>query len=404
MARSLRVLFAGLALPFPPMNGHRLRTWAMVRALADDGHRVTLVSFAERDEMLADLRPLHELCTAVDLVSTPVAAARPALEPLRRGLALASPRPFGVWKLRSTELTRSLEGRLARESFDLVICDGIYNMQNLPVNLSVPVVLNKDDVAHLIVRRFLTLEANTLRRLYGTLEARKVERWERKTIRRARAVLACSEVDRTLLLRLWPTASVSVVPNAVDTDHYAPRSGAESATVLFQGGMDWHPNRDAVEFFVAEVLPELQRLVRGVRFRVAGRSPSETFRLHLADVPGVEFTGTVRDMRDEIAKATVCVVPLRIGSGTRLKILEAGAMAKPIVSTSLGAEGLELVPGEEIVLADEPRAFARSVAALLGDEARRAELGRAARLQIVKQYSLGVFQASLREALADALR
>lgn len=404
MARSLSVLFAGLALPYPPMNGHRLRTWAMLRALAEDGHRVTLVSFAERDEMPAGLRSLREVCAAVDLVPTPLVAERRAIEALRRGLALASTRPFGVWKFRSPELRESLERRLAQQSFDLVICDGIYNMQNLPARLSVPLLLNKDDVAHLIVRRYLALEPSALRRLYGALEARKVEGWERATIRRARAVLACSELDRALLSELCPTASISVVPNAVDTDHYAPRGGAEPATVLFQGGMDWYPNRDAVRYFVAEILPELRRLAPGSRFRVAGRSPSEEFRRQFAAVPGVEFTGTVRDMRDEIARAAVCVVPLRIGSGTRLKILEAGAMAKPIVSTTLGAEGLDLVPGEEIVLADQPRAFAGAVAALLGDEARRAELGHAAHLRVAKQHSLAVFQASLRDALADSLR
>ena len=140
------------------------------------------------------------------------------------------------------------------------------------------------------------------------------------------------------------------------------------------------------------------------RFRVAGRSPAESFRQRFADVDGVEFTGTVADMRDEIAKATVCVVPLRIGSGTRLKILEAGAMAKPMVSTALGAEGLELVDGEEIVLADEPRLFADAVATLLGDAARREELGRAARLRVEKEYGLPVFKAALRDAVTSSLR
>src|SRR5207249_10587047 len=115
----------------------------------------------------------------------------------------------------------------------------------------------------------------------------------------------------------------------------APRPPA----VLFQGCMAWPPNRDAVEFFAAEILPWRRRRVPSARFRVAGRTLAESFRRRFAGVDGLEFTGTVADMRDEIAKATVCVVPLRIGSGTRLKILEAGAMAKPMVPTGLGAEG-----------------------------------------------------------------
>ena len=404
MARPLRVLFAGLTLPYPPTNGHRLRTWAMVQALADDGHRVTLVAFAERGEALVDLGPLRAACAEVELVPTPLALNGGGRDALKRVRALASPLPFGAWKFRSPELRGALERQLARHDFDVLLCDGVYNMQNLPAHLAIPVLLNKDDVAHVLIRRYLALEPSAARRLYGALEARKVERWERAALQQAKAVLACSELDKALLRELAPTAQVVAVPNVVDTDHYAPRDGAEPATVLFQGGMDWQPNRDAVEFFAAEILPWLRRRVPAARFRVAGRSPAESFRRRFAGIDGLEFTGTVADMRDEIAKATVCVVPLRIGSGTRLKILEAGAMAKPMVSTGLGAEGLELVDGEEIVLADEPRAFADAVAALLHDVAGRDELGRGARLRVEKQYSLSVFKTALRDAVTGSLR
>src|SRR5439155_958354 len=275
----------------------------MVQALADDGHRVTLVAFAARGEALVDLGPLRAACAEVELVPTPLALNGGGRDALKRVRALASPLPFGAWKFRSPELRGALERQLARHDFDVLLCDG-----------------------------------------------------------------------------------------------------AEPATVLFQGGMDWQPNRDAVEFFAAEILPWLRRRVPSARFRVAGRSPAESFRRRFAGIDGLEFTGTVADMRDEIAKATVCVVPLRIGSGTRLKILEAGAMAKPMVSTGLGAEGLELVDGEEIVLADEPRAFADAVAALLHDAAGRDELGRGARLRVEKQYSLSVFKTALRDAVTGSLR
>src|SRR5207244_1433176 len=160
----------GLTLPYPPTNGHRLRTWAMVQALADDGHRVTLVAFAERGEALVDLGPLRAACAEVELVPTPLALNGGGRAALKRVPALPAPQP-------------------------------------------------------------------------------------------AKAVLACSELDKALLRELAPTAQVVAVPNVVDTDHYAPRDGAEPATVLFQGGMDWQPNRDAVEFFAAEILPWLRRRV-----------------------------------------------------------------------------------------------------------------------------------------------
>jgi glycosyltransferase involved in cell wall biosynthesis len=400
----MRILFAALALPYPPMNGHRLRTWAMVRALAEEGHEITCVSFAEVEEMNADLRPLREICRHVDLIPTPVVPGLGALEPLQRLRGLVSPMPFGAWKFRSAAFTEALARHLARRAIDAVICDGVYNMQNLPSDVSVPVLLNKDDVAHLIIRRYLALEPSAVRRLYGELEIRKVERWERVSLSRAHTVLACSDFDRTMLRQLCPQAAIFVVPNVVDTDYYLPRPGGEPATVLFQGGMDWYPNRDAVDFFASRILPILRDLAPNVRFRVAGRSPSAEFRQRFADVAGLDFTGTVADMRDEIAKATVGVVPLRIGSGTRLKILEAGAMAKAVVSTTLGAEGLDMRHGEEIVIADEPRAFAEAVALLLRDDAQRQQLGRAARLSVEKHYSLAVFQAALRAAMTGSFR
>jgi glycosyltransferase involved in cell wall biosynthesis len=192
-----------------------------------------------------------------------------------------------------------------------------------------------------------------------------------------------------------------VVPNVVDTDHYQPSGAEEPCTVLYQGGMDWYPNRDAVEFFVSAILPRLRASVPEARFVVGGRSPSDEFRRRFAAVPGIEFTGTVPDMRTEIARAAVCVVPLRIGSGTRLKILEAAAMAKPIVSTRVGAEGLDFVGGREIVLADEPKAFAEAVADLLRDASRRRELGRAARRRAQECYSLPVLRTAVSAAFAE---
>jgi glycosyltransferase involved in cell wall biosynthesis len=154
-----------------------------------------------------------------------------------------------------------------------------------------------------------------------------------------------------------------------------------------------------VEFFASSILPPLRELVPGVRFRVAGRAPAPEFRQRLESVAGVEFSGTVPDMRTEIARATVCVVPLRIGTGTRLKILEAGAMEKAMVSTHLGAEGLEFADGEEIVLVDDPASFAREVARLLQDPARRRTMGQAARHRVVKQYGTAVLQSALRDCL-----
>lgn len=393
----MRILFAGLTSPYPPTNGHRLRTWALVQALAEDGHHVAVVSLAESNEPHGDLGPLERICASVEVVPPPARLTEGG-DSLKRLRTLALPIPFGAWKFRSPAFAAALARHVAR-GVDAIICDGVYNVQNLPVAPGVPVFLNKDDVAHVIMERYLALERSAPRRVYGALEARKVRRWEQWACERVTRVLACSDEDRRILAALAPAARISVVPNVVDTGHYAPRGNPQPRTVLFQGGLDWHPNRDAVEFFATAILPELRRLVPDVVFRVAGRCPDDAFQRRWESTAGVQFTGRVPEMRDEIAKATVCVVPLRIGSGTRLKILEAGAMAKAIVSTPLGAEGLDFVDGEEIRLTDAPVTFARMVSDLLHDESARDAMGRAARRRVESDYSQPVLREALRAAL-----
>jgi glycosyltransferase involved in cell wall biosynthesis len=165
--------------------------------------------------------------------------------------------------------------------------------------------------------------------------------------------------------------------------------------------MDWFPNRDAVDYFAEKILPRLRQRVPHLHFTAAGRNPSQKMRERYRGFPDVTFTGSVAEMRPIIANAAVCVVPLRIGSGTRLKILEAAAMGKAIVSTRLGAEGLEFVSGEEILLADKPEEFVAAVADLFADQSRRVALGRAARRRVERHYDLSILGAAVRTAFEE---
>jgi glycosyltransferase involved in cell wall biosynthesis len=190
------------------------------------------------------------------------------------------------------------------------------------------------------------------------------------------------------------------VPNVVDLDGVDLGGPEEPSTILFQGGMDWLPNRDAVDFFATAIFPRIRALVPEARLVVAGRNPSPAFVASFAHVPAMRFTGTVPDMRTVIGSAAVSVAPLRIGSGTRLKIIEAAALGKPVVSTRIGAEGLDFVDGEEILLADDPARFAEAVAGLLGDSARRRRIGGAARRRVEQAYSLPALRRALLNAIA----
>ncbi len=395
----MRILFVSLAPPFPPTNGQRLRNWALLRALQAEGHAVSLLSFADASWPAAT--QLRQVCQSIEFVPLPDTSAPGRRDYWNRLRALASVLPYGAWRFRSAAMRGAVGNALARGQFDTAICDDVYMVQNLPPFPSVPVLLNKHDLTHVILGRYLAYERNPLKRAYGRLECRKLRYWELRACSGVAAVLACSEHDCNLLRRLSPGARLAVVPNVIDVDFYTPFPGDDGQTVLFAGAMDWYPNRDAVEFFASAILPALRQLVCDVRFVVAGRAPAEEVRRRLERVSGVEFTGWVPDIRPLLARAAVCVVPLRIGSGTRLKILEAAATARPVVSTTIGAEGLQFAEGSEILIADAPQDFAVAIAALLSDPPRRRVLGAAARRKAEQVYSLAALRAAVRQALAE---
>lgn len=400
--RAMHLLFLSFAFPLPANNGHRMRTWSMLEALAAEGHDVALLTFGEPGEAVGHEVALGKVCREIEIVPLVLDSLSSRANYLQRLVGLFSAQPYAVRRFTSSEMQARIRQFLARGSFDAVLCNTVYSAVNLPVT-QVPVILDNHNVEHVVLGRYVSLEQNPAKRFYSWSEMRKLRKWEKDTCRRAAVGMACSENDRHLLRSLCPGLRLTVVPNVVDVDRYVPQREDNSSTILFQAAMDWFPNRDAVSFFVDRVLPILGRRMPHIRFVVAGRNPSPSFVSKFAGVPGIEFTGTVSDMRCEIAKAAVCVVPLRIGSGTRLKILEAAAMAKPIVSTRVGAEGLEFVDGEEIVLADQPSDFARAIVDLLADPVRRRAMGLAARRRVEIQYGMSVLRCALGQALAQLL-
>jgi glycosyltransferase involved in cell wall biosynthesis len=219
------------------------------------------------------------------------------------------------------------------------------------------------------------------------IEWRKLRRAEAAACTRADLTIAVSEDDRRRLASIAPRSRTTAVPTGVDTSYFKPAGRPEvPGRLVFSGSMDWHPNEDAVIHFGESILPRIRERVPGASFVVVGRNPS-TRLVEAAKRTGMELTGTVDDVRPHVDEAAVYVVPLRAGSGTRLKIFEAFAMGKAVVSTTLGAEGLDVEPGRNVILADEPDDFARAVVALLADRDRRQALGHAARALVEERYS-----------------
>lgn len=400
----MRLLFLSLGVPLPVNNGHKMRTWSILCGLAAEGHEIDFLTFAQPEEAGCERRELSRICRDVQMVPLTLHNLTSSSDYWGRLRGLFSSRPYATRRFSSEKMRQCIQASLDKRNLDAIVCDTVYSACNLP-QTSLPLILNNVDVEHVILERYLPFESNPAKRLYARLESRKVKNWEQKICQQSTIGMACSDHDRRALQALAPLLPMFVVPNVVDTETYTPGdSDVEDPNVIvYQGGMDWFPNRDAVEYFVLQIFPMIRRDIPGVRFIVAGRNPSEEFRKQFAKTPGVEFTGTVPDMRPVIAKAALCVVPLRIGSGTRLKILEAGAMGKGMVSTPLGAEGLDFRDGEEICIAGNSVEFAEAVVALMKNPSRRNELGHAARRKVLGQYSMDALQQALRIALNSSI-
>ena len=396
----MRILYLGLVPPIPTTNGHRVRFRSLLWALSGDGHEVTLLCFADPEELSSPARELSDLCTHVHLVPAP-AKQGTAGQCWGRLLSLLSSMPYGALRFCSGLMMDEVQRTLDGQHFDAIICDDIYMLSNLPPRTEIPVFLDKHDLTYEVMGHFLDYEKNPLKQIYGRLELRKVRRFEVDACANSAAVLACSDRDAEMIRSVCPKVRIPVLPNVVDVKSYPPSVDDDGRTLLFVGAMDWFPNRDAVDFFIAEILPVVRILAPGARFVVAGRNPSRAVLRRYSTLADVEFTGGISDLRPIIAEAAVCVVPLRMGSGTRLKILEAAAMGKAIISTRLGAEGLNFLPGEEIVLADEPQAFASAIASMLADEPCRRRLGRAARRRVEGHYDLSTLRIAVRDLFGE---
>jgi polysaccharide biosynthesis protein PslH len=396
----MRILYIATMYPLPVNNGVKMRVWSLLCAIANAGHQITLATFAEPEESVGTEQELRKVCKDCDIVVRHMASLSGSTNYRARLSAVLSPSPFAIQRFRSDEMRARLERRLRSDAFDVVLCDNIYTTVNLPAT-SLPILMNSHNVEHLILQRYVGQESNPLKSLYARLEAGKLRRFEAAIYKRAVLVMVCSGLDAKLIERICPGVKTVIAPNVVDVREYQISGEVDPFTIVYQGGMDWFPNRDAVEYFARAIFPLVQKEIPNARLIVAGRNPSPEFRARFADVPALEFTGTLPDLRPVIAKAGVCIVPLRIGSGTRLKILEGGAMGKAIVSTTIGAEGLDFVPGKEILIADDPPVFARSVIEVLRDPARRKALGEAARKRVLQDYDFAALDRSIAGAFQN---
>lgn len=380
----VRILWVKSGKLLPVDTGGKIRSYNLLRFLTKD-HEVTLLSYygGRRD-------PDYEAALAREFPGSEIIyTAAPDSNVLDRSLdylwRLPRPAPYAVSKFTHPAVRAKVVDWLSSGRFDVAVCDFLSASENFPSQLPIPCVLFQHNVESSLWQRMAAVESNPLKKLPYILESSKMTRYERATLGKFHHIIAVSERDRQQMLAMNPACEITVVPTGVDTRKFnvAPPSLIEPPRVVFTGSMDWEPNIDAVEYFCSQIWPHIHIEFPDAIFQIVGRNPFA--KVHRLASPSVEVTGTVPSVAEYLKKASVVVVPLRIGGGTRLKIFEAMAMGKALVSTSIGAEGLAVENGRDLLLADDASSFADAVILLLRDAATRHKIEQAA-VRLAVQY------------------
>jgi polysaccharide biosynthesis protein PslH len=378
----MNVLFLSRWSPYPADNGSKIRIFNIIRVLAGR-HDLSLLAFTDSPggAITDQVEGIRRYCSHVQLV--PYQAFRPG--ELRAIAGFFSPQPRSVVATQSQQMRSAIEDELRRRRPDVVLASQL-DMLAYAIGLrGVPAVLDELEVS---LFRDAVQHARTFhQRVRTTLTWFKLAAYLRRTLPHFRACTVVSELEQANVEAIVPDyPNVVVLPNAVDVASYRGDFGAvRPASLVFSGALTYRPNADAVQYLLSDIYPVIQQAQPDALLRITG----DTGRLDLDTlrrIGGVQFTGHVKDVRPVVASSSVSVVPLRLGGGTRLKILEAMALGTPVVSTSKGAEGLEVTDGEDILLADDPHEFAQRVLYLLSSPQARARIAAGGRRLVKERY------------------
>ncbi len=398
----MNLLFLTPAPPFPPNQGAAIRNWGLVSSLAKQ-HRISLLTFANRPDQISS--ELRDCCSIISTARHPVRTHSQRLATM-----LGSSRADIADRLASPEFTTRLQDLLQFESFDAVHVEGLelapYLQQIAAYRgaAATPLLIYDAHNAETVIQyRAFHTDRRQLRRwpaaLYSRLQLPRLARLEREACAHADAVLSVSEEDCAALRRLLPALNPVLLPNGIFLSEYSATvkpAPLPPPALVFSGKMDYRPNVDAVLWFARDILPRVRKTHPEATFVIVGRAPVPAVE-RLANDPAITVTGSVPDVRPLIAAATVFLAPLRMGGGTRFKLLEAMALRRPIVSTTIGAEGFPIIDGRELLLADSPDKQANAVSSLIDDAEARSRLGESGRAFVESNYQWPAIISRLQE-------
>lgn len=386
----MHILWLKTELLHPVDKGGKIRTYHMLKELKRN-HRVTYLTLddgtAAPDAAAKATEYCHELITVPHQTSAKF-SARFYAELAQNLISLL---PYFVKKYESAAMRAAIEGRLAKGDVDVLVCDFLNPSINVPGRVNCATVLFQHNVEAMIWQRHYEVQTQPLKKAYLKGQWEKAVAYEKAACQRYDYVVAVSADDAETMRREYGVSNVSDVPTGVDTEFFRP-SGQfqkEPNSLVFTGSMDWLPNEDAIRYFTEAILPLIKQQIPDVKLTVVGRNPFPSLvELGQRD-PAIVVTGRVDDVRPFMERAAAYIIPLRIGGGTRLKVYEAMAMEQPIVSTTIGAEGLPVRDGIELLLADEPSAFAAAVMRVLRDAELAQRIGQQAADTVRAKFGWG---------------
>jgi sugar transferase (PEP-CTERM/EpsH1 system associated) len=392
------ILYVTSNLPFPSTDGARIRLFSFIKYVSQR-HRISILSFLRTTEDEHAVEALRAYCADVQVIRR-----KPGYSPWKLLRGLIGPTAFGVINYYDPDMASRFKNMVRERNFDIVQVENIH-MAQYCLNAGCPTILDLHNVDSMLMRRYAEQERNPLKRGYAEVTWRKLAAYEREVCARFAACLTCSEEDRRLWVEQTGADRVHMIPNGALSEDYLPNNEAELASnwLVFVGRMDYRPNIDAVRWFCQEILPHIYKVRPNVVFQIVGGNPTKEV-CRLAAPGRVEVTGFVEDVRPYLRAASVVVVPLRVGGGTRFKILEAMAMGKAVVSTALGAEGIACTPGRDILIATNPQEFASYVLKVLDSLDIRKRLGIAGRELVKRHYDWNVIGQKLEDVYHSCLQ
>jgi len=369
-------------IPYPPTDGGKIGIFNITKHLALRGHNITLVAIS-RDKQQGDLSKLRRYCQLEVVYKNTNNSALGAVT------SLFSHVPYNISKYHSRRVEHKLAELITAQRFDIVHIDHLHMAhygQFVKERFGLPIVLREHNVEMIIMKRFYEEQTNPILKLYAYLQYKKLRRYEPAICERFDMCVMITKDDEARLKHLSAKAKTVVITAGIDTvlSQSMQTIPEEPYSLLLLGPFHWLPSRDGLIWFYRKVFPKVVERCPSVRFYIIGKDvPAEVHTAHHANVI---VTGYVPDVKPYIVRSQVCIVPLRIAGGMRIKILELLSMSKAVVSTSIGCEGIEVTDGEHLLVADTEDAFANSIIALFRDEERRRTLGQKGRALMIERY------------------